>query len=316
MKQSRRILYCDCARAAVLPPQVKREVLEQLKTAGVAFEAVSDLCELAARRDARLARIAGAEQVRIAACYPRAVRWLFHAAGAPLDGADVAVYNMRQQSAAEVTDGLLRDAPAAPVGEPAPDLDGPRAGGWLPWFPVIDYERCANCKQCLSFCLFGVYALDADGRVRVAQPQQCKTGCPACARVCPSLAIIFPKYDKRPVNGDVLRAEDLSREPVQVDVAKLLGGDACAALQARSRETKRRFALDRDAAGGEPFRTAPELKQMQAELDIPDDVLRVLPSTCPCQRQAKANRGETPAPDGEHGGADPEPEASADEWGL
>ena len=28
--------------------------------------------------------------------------------------------------------------------------------GWKPWFPVIDYDRCTNCMQCLSFCLFGV----------------------------------------------------------------------------------------------------------------------------------------------------------------
>src|SRR5688500_4682343 len=27
---------------------------------------------------------------------------------------------------------------------------------WKPWFPVIDYSRCTNCMQCLSFCLFDV----------------------------------------------------------------------------------------------------------------------------------------------------------------
>ena len=32
-----------------------------------------------------------------------------------------------------------------------------RHGEWKPWFPVIDYDRCTNCMQCLSFCLFGVY---------------------------------------------------------------------------------------------------------------------------------------------------------------
>ena len=33
-------------------------------------------------------------------------------------------------------------------------------GAWKPWFPVIDYDRCTNCMQCLSFCLFGVYGVD------------------------------------------------------------------------------------------------------------------------------------------------------------
>ena len=33
-------------------------------------------------------------------------------------------------------------------------------GAWKPWFPVIDYDRCTNCMQCLSFCLFGVYGVE------------------------------------------------------------------------------------------------------------------------------------------------------------
>ncbi|MEM9380336.1 MAG: hypothetical protein AAGB93_10350, partial [Planctomycetota bacterium] len=40
-------------------------------------------------------------------------------------------------------------------------------GAWTPWFPVIDYDRCTNCMQCLSFCLFDVYSVDANGRITV-----------------------------------------------------------------------------------------------------------------------------------------------------
>ncbi len=28
-----------------------------------------------------------------------------------------------------------------------------QTGAWKPWFPVIDYDRCTNCMQCLSLCL-------------------------------------------------------------------------------------------------------------------------------------------------------------------
>ncbi|MEM9803556.1 MAG: hypothetical protein AAGA20_24785, partial [Planctomycetota bacterium] len=35
---------------------------------------------------------------------------------------------------------------------------GSEPGAWTPWFPVIDYDRCTNCMQCLSFCLFDVYS--------------------------------------------------------------------------------------------------------------------------------------------------------------
>src|SRR5262245_39719349 len=28
------------------------------------------------------------------------------------------------------------------------------------WYPVIDYNRCTNCLECIDFCLFGVYGID------------------------------------------------------------------------------------------------------------------------------------------------------------
>jgi MinD superfamily P-loop ATPase len=68
------------------------------------------------------------------------------------------------------------------------------------WYPVLDKERCRECGKCHDFCLFGVYAIE-NGRTRVAQPRNCKNNCPACARMCPSKAIIFPKYEKSPING-------------------------------------------------------------------------------------------------------------------
>ena len=84
MEAAPRILYCHCAHAQVVPDEVKRAVLRQLSDAGVAFEAVADLCEMSARRDPSLQRLAAAGPVKIAACYPRAVKWLFAAAQAPL----------------------------------------------------------------------------------------------------------------------------------------------------------------------------------------------------------------------------------------
>ena len=83
-----RLVYCHCAYAKAVPDAVKREVLRRLSASGVSFDAVPDLCEMSARKDPALARLvdaAGGDQpVRIAACFPRAVRWLFHAAGSPL----------------------------------------------------------------------------------------------------------------------------------------------------------------------------------------------------------------------------------------
>lgn len=107
MKNEPRILYCHCAYAQVVPRQVKEAVLQKLCESGRAFDAVADLCEMSARKDAALQTLAAGSAVKIAACFPRAVKWLFAAAKAPLpqDGAEV--LNMRVQTAEEVVKGLF-----------------------------------------------------------------------------------------------------------------------------------------------------------------------------------------------------------------
>ena len=102
-----RILFCNCTYAQILPKEVKEAVLRKLCESGVAFDAVADLCEMSARRDAALQRLAAGEGVKIAACYPRAVKWLFAAAKAPLSPDGAEVLNMRAQTADEVVTALL-----------------------------------------------------------------------------------------------------------------------------------------------------------------------------------------------------------------
>lgn len=115
-----RILYCRCAYAQVVPSDVKDAVLDGLARSDVAFETVPDLCEMAARRDGRLVEIArsieAGSTLRIAACWPRAVRGLFHLADAPLPGDGVEILNMRTDSAGDVLAALV---PAGPRGEPS-----------------------------------------------------------------------------------------------------------------------------------------------------------------------------------------------------
>jgi hypothetical protein len=120
-----KILYCHCQYAQVVPREVKEEVLRRLCAAGVEFEAVADLCEMAARRDPALAQLAAGGAVKIAACFPRAVKGLFHQAGAdlPADGAEI--LNMRVQAAEEVVAALLDGTvrPNLPTKHSAPSTD-------------------------------------------------------------------------------------------------------------------------------------------------------------------------------------------------
>lgn len=112
----RRILYCHCAFARVVDRDVKARVLDGLAASGVAFDAVPDLCELAARRDPSLARLAACDGVELVACYPRAVRWLFHAAEAPLPEEGVTIHNMREETPEAILEKVL---PAIPEQENA-----------------------------------------------------------------------------------------------------------------------------------------------------------------------------------------------------
>ena len=102
---ARRILYCHCAFAQVVPADVKSAVMGDLCRSEASFEAVPDLCEMSARRDPALAEIAAAEDVTIVACYPRAVRWLFNGAGVTLPE-HVRVLNMREQTAEDISASL------------------------------------------------------------------------------------------------------------------------------------------------------------------------------------------------------------------
>lgn len=209
------MVVCRCADANLLPENW-RDLLPDFDGELVV---VPDLCELVQRKDPLLARVAAAGRIAVAACHPRAVRWLFDAAGAALP-ADAVTIDLRPEG----------DAPAA--------AKQPGA-----WFPVIDRDRCEECGKCLDFCLFGVYAGNSSGAVEVRNPQNCKAGCPACARVCPQVAVIFPKYAKAPVNGGTITDLDAAREKVAVDLDRLFDGDVRDVLAQR----KRRKLLRGDA---------------------------------------------------------------------
>ena len=158
-------------------------------------------------------------------------------------------------------------------------------GSWKPWFPVIDYDRCTNCMQCLSFCLFDVYGVDGDNQIQVQNNDNCKTNCPACSRVCPEVAIMFPKYSGGPINGEEISAKDVNREKMKIDISSLLGGDIYASLKDRSEKAKSRFSKERssDKALNERKKC---LKKLQGEGMIPAEVLESLPSPGEIMRRA------------------------------
>lgn len=133
------------------------------------------------------------------------------------------------------------------------------------WYPVIDYSRCTNCMECIDFCLFGVYGVDNADRILVEQQDNCKKGCPACSRVCPENAIIFPEHKTPSIAGAaVAGAGDF-----KIDLSKLFG--APDALEIAVLERDRELVADgRDAVGtavGLPKRQEHQKDQPRDSLD-------------------------------------------------
>ncbi len=135
------------------------------------------------------------------------------------------------------------------------------------WYPVIDYRRCTNCMECIDFCLFGVYGVDALDRILVEQQDSCKKGCPACSRVCPENAIIFPQHKVPAIAGAQGEVGGL-----KIDLSKLFGGDSGeSAIDMAVKERDRELILDgREAVGmsvGVKQKVRDEIDQLIADLD-------------------------------------------------
>lgn len=213
-----------------------------LRAAGWTVHVTDDLCEAAARRADWWVEWLREPGGVICACRPRAVRAL---AAHTLDGAPGAVrcVDLVGADPGEAVRRAGMDAAPMVAAEPQPASDAPPPG-WLPWFPVIDPARCTACGQCVEFCLFGVYEL-RDGRVRVARPVNCKPHCPACARICPEVAIIFPKHDEPPLEGAEITDEEAERACARRRQLEWAGQRGLRAALAERR---------RWAAGGQPPR--------------------------------------------------------------
>ena len=142
------------------------------------------------------------------------------------------------------------------------------------WYPVIDYSRCTNCMECLDFCLFGVYGVDVQDRILVENQDNCKRGCPACSRVCPEHAIMFPDYKSPAIAG----APVGNIGGLKIDLTKLFGGGDALAIAAQERD-RELVADGRQAVGltvGIPKRQSDKPQEPKDDLDKLMDSLDAL----------------------------------------
>lgn len=218
-------IVCRCQKEGLVSASNVAMVLKVLHENAVAVWETPDLCVAVEAGDSRLAGFSGL----VVACHERAVRGLL--AVARVDGdatvVDARGNDDREGLARQVREFIARGpTPVSTLSAESPVSDASALEGW---FPVIDYARCSRCMKCLTFCLFDVYAAGGRG-VEVQHPGNCKPGCPACARVCPDAAIVFPKSAEESLNGG---ATERSASDAKIDLSALLGGDVYERLRER-----------------------------------------------------------------------------------
>lgn len=229
-----KILFCECEHYNLVDQERKKAVRSLLAESGMDIVCVGDLCGLAAKQASVLKKISSAGELLVVACFPRAVKALFEFAGSKIPR--LHLINMRTDGV-EATARKLKMLALGKRSKGAVTKKISARKGWIPWFPVIDHDLCVNCGKCMDFCLFGTYSLSADGKIFVAKPENCKTNCPACAKICPKSAIIFPKHPEPPINGGKAKAGGAGASSMKMDYAKMLGDDAYAVLRRRSLDT-------------------------------------------------------------------------------
>jgi NAD-dependent dihydropyrimidine dehydrogenase PreA subunit len=179
--------------------------------------------------------------------FPRALKWTLARHDIEVNGEhrNLHLLDVREMAAREVIErvvGWIGDRPTTPAARAGMAADGgavvsAHEEGEVEsrWYPVVDHERCTNCMECLDFCLFGVYGVDHEEQLRVVQPDECRADCPACSRVCPAGAIIFPAYRTNP---SIAGGDESGESPgvPKLDLSKIFGKPKARHLAALERD--------------------------------------------------------------------------------
>lgn len=238
---NKKIIYCDCG-GEIVREEIKELISNFLYKEKVDAIQLSDLCALCVSEKQDVRKILTAQNpTLIVACHPRAVKKLLNFAGVESNLDNLTFLNLRETA----KDDLISTLESFRNNEPALQTEHISESNWPSWYPVLDYARCTACGQCADFCLFGVYE-KAEGKVNVINPKGCKNNCPACARICPHTAIIFPKYKQGgAISGSDIIDEIAEQQRLQQDIKSIAGNDIYKVLE--ERKVKRQSIIKADA---------------------------------------------------------------------
>jgi NAD-dependent dihydropyrimidine dehydrogenase PreA subunit len=228
---NKKVIFCNCG-GTLLKPDFRKELFDVFKQSKVSLSIVSDLCSLCAVQKQDVVNLMlSSEEYLIIACRTRTIKLLFKNIGLDLNSSQINFCHFTENNLQHLAEEINTFSSNADNNYCSEEITS--NPDWPAWYPVIDYSRCNSCGQCADFCLFGVYEKN-DHKVRVVNPRGCKINCPACARICPNTAIVFPKYE----HGGAIAGEDSFNETEehkrqQKDIDAILGGEIYQALEKR-----------------------------------------------------------------------------------
>lgn len=245
LNMGKKILFCSCHSERIKPERL-RSIGESLIKTDVDLFSIHDLCGASVHNKESLKSVFNKnDEYLIIGCHSRGMTLLLETAGVATRDYSCKFINFLESDNEEI----IRETDSFKEGNDltrrAEVKEIRNSSEWISWYPVIDYSRCTSCGQCADFCLFGVYDKQ-DGKVTATHPEGCKNNCPACARICPQTAIIFPKYKPGGAIGGSDVIDEISEQKRQTeDINTLLNGDIYSALE--QRKIKRKSIIREEA---------------------------------------------------------------------
>ncbi|MDA3800298.1 MAG: hypothetical protein PF692_14625 [Kiritimatiellae bacterium] len=207
-----KIILCTCRNRGRTEQSVINSILDKLQTRNVHIVELEDFCDIAVTNTSVCKSLLENSEC-IIACSEKAIK-------AILDYINVEKSINIKGVNTETEEELLKYIDSLDQGDATKEIVSASDS----WNPFIERSLCTNCGQCYEFCIFKVYSKNEKGEICITNPSACKDNCPACARLCPQGAIVFPKHPEPSING--------SAEPIEPD--NIFDGDIYKAFANRN----------------------------------------------------------------------------------
>lgn len=187
-----KLILCGCKERHKINKSSVDDIQQLLTNEKIAYTFIEDLCGHVANNRIEIANDSDIDETLVIGCQPKALKNLIERGGIDTSKKQFKYFHIDKFDYNSLENNSFEKGEITTIAY---------KNEWKPWYPVLDYDLCTHCQKCLNFCLFGVYKLSDEGKVVVENPENCKDLCPACARTCPTNAIVFPKHHEAPIDG-------------------------------------------------------------------------------------------------------------------